>query len=91
MLTIKQFILAAVFIVGLATVATATLVFLLSLKRRRREIDTMHKIGGSRIRVASILMAEVFIVVILSGALAVVMNMITWRFGPGVIESFVLA
>ena len=90
-LTIKQFILAAVIIVGLATVATAALVFLLSLKLRRREIDTMHKIGGSRIRVASILMAEVFIVVILSGALAVVMNMITWRFGPGVIESFVLA
>ncbi len=90
-LTIQQFIVAAVIIVGSATVATAALVFLLSLKLRRLEIDTMHKIGGSRIRVASILMAEVFIVVILSGVLAVVMNMITWRFGPGVIESFVLA
>ncbi len=89
-LTIQQFIVAAVIIVGSATVATAALVFLLSLKLRRREIDTMHKIGGSRIRVASILMAEVFIVVILSGALAMVMNMITRRFGPGVIESFVL-
>ena len=89
-LTIQQFIVAAVIIVGSTTVATVALVFLLSLKLRRREIDTMHKIGGARIRVASILLAEVFIVVILSGALAVVLNMITRRFGPGVIESFVL-
>ncbi len=90
-LRIQQFIVAAIFIVVLATVATATLVFLLSLKLRRREIETMHKIGGSRPRVASMLLAEVFIVVILSGALAAGMTMITWRFGPGFIESFVVA
>jgi len=90
-LTIQQFIVAAVIIVGLATIATAALVFLLSLKLRRREIDTMHRIGGSRARVASILMAEVIIVVIVSGALAAVMNVITWQFGAGIIENFVLA
>lgn len=90
-LTIQQFIVAAVIIVASATVATAALVFLLSLKLRRREIDTMHKIGGSRLRVASTLFAEVLIVVILSGSLAAVMTMITWRYGPGVIESFILA
>jgi len=90
-LTIQQFVVAAVIIVGLATVATAALVFLLSLKLRRREIDTMHKIGGSRARVASILMAEVLIVVVVSGVLAAVMNVVTWQFGPGIIESLVLA
>ena len=89
-LTIQQFIVAAVIIVGLATVATAALVFLLSLKLRSREIDTMHKIGGSRPRVVSMLLAEVFIVVILSSALAAAMTMVTWRYGPGVMESFVL-
>jgi putative ABC transport system permease protein len=89
-LTIQQFIVAAVIIVGLATVATAALVFLLSLKLRSREIDTMHKIGGSRPRVVSMLLAEVFIVVILSSALAAAMTMVTWRYGPGVIENFVL-
>jgi putative ABC transport system permease protein len=90
-LTIQQFIIAAVAIVGLATIATASLVFLLSLKLRRREIDTMHRIGGSRARVASILMAEVFIVVFVSGVLAAAMNVITWQIGPGIIENFVLA
>ncbi len=89
-LTIQQFIVAAVIIVGLATVATAALVFLLSLRLRRREIDTMLKIGGSRPRVVSMLLAEVFIVVILSSTLAAAMTVVTWRYGPSVIESFVL-
>ena len=90
-LTIQQFIVAAVIIVGLATVATAALVFMLSLRLRRREIDTMHRIGGSRPRVASMLLAEVAIVIVLSAALAAVITLLTWRFGPGVIESFVLS
>ena len=90
-LTIQQFIVAAVVIVGLATVATAALVFMLSLRLRRREIDTMLKIGGSRPRVASMLLAEVAIVIVLSGALASVMTLLTWRFGPGIIENLVLA
>ncbi len=90
-LTIQQFIVAAVIIVGLATIATAALVFMLSLRLRRREIDTMLKIGGSRPRVASMLLAEVAIVIILSGLIASVITLLTWRFGPGVIESLVLA
>ena len=90
-LTIQQFIVAAVIIVGLATVATAALVFMLSLRLRRREIDTMHRIGGSRARVASMLLAEVAIVIVLSAVLAAAITLLTWRFGPGVIESFVLS
>jgi putative ABC transport system permease protein len=90
-LTIQQFIFAAVIIVGLATVATAALVFMLSLRLRQREIDTMLKIGGSRPRVAGMLLAEVIIVVILSSSLAAVITLLTWRFGPGIIESLVLA
>jgi len=89
-LTIQQFIVAAVVIVGSATAATAVLVFLLSLRLRRREIDTMHKIGGSRARVGSMLLAEVFIVVILSCTLAATMTLATWRYGSSVIEILVL-
>ena len=89
-LTIQQFIVAAVIIVGLATIATAALVFMLSLRLRRREIDTMLKIGGSRVRVVSMLLAEVVIVVMLSSSLAAILTLVTWRFGPGIIESFVL-
>ena len=42
-------------------------------------------------RVAAMLLAEVFIVVILSSTLAAAMTLVTWRYGPSVIESFVLA
>jgi putative ABC transport system permease protein len=74
-LTIQQFIVAAVFIVAVATIATASLVFLLSLRLRRREIDTIGKIGGGRWHVASMLLAEVAL---------------TWRYGSAVIESVVM-
>ncbi|MGI9232995.1 MAG: hypothetical protein ACR2RD_05130 [Woeseiaceae bacterium] len=89
-LTIQQFIVAAVIIVGLATIATAALVFLLSLRLRQREIDTMHKIGGSRPRIAAMLLAEVVIVVLISSSLAAVMTLLTWRFGPSIMENLVL-
>lgn len=89
-LTVRQFVIAAAFIVGLATIATAALVFMLSFRLRRREIETMHKIGGSRVRLASIFLAEVVIVIASSVALASVGTVLTWRFGPGIIESLVL-
>lgn len=76
-LTVQQFMFAAALILGLATIATAALVFVLSFRLRRREIDTMHNIGGSRRRVAAILLTEVAIVIILSGSLAIMATLLT--------------
>ena len=90
-LTIQQFIVAAVIIVAIATIATAALVFLLSLRLRRREIDTIGKIGGARWHVASMLLTEVVIVLILSSALATGLTIFTWRYGSAIIESLVLS
>lgn len=90
-LTIQQFIVAAVFIVAIATIATAALVFLLSLRLRRREIDTIGKIGGGRWHVVSMLLAEVVIVLILGSALAAGLTALTWRYGSAIIESVVMA
>ncbi len=90
-LTIQQFIVAAVIIVAIATIATAALVFLLSLRLRRSEIDTIGKIGGGRWHVASMLLTEIVIVLILSSALATGLTILTWRYGSAIIESFVLS
>ena len=90
-LTIQQFIVAAVFIVAVATIATASLVFLLSLRLRRREIDTIGKIGGGRWHVASMLLAEVVIVLILGSILAAGLTALTWQYGSAVIESVVMS
>ena len=89
-LTIQQFIVAAVFIIAVATIATASLVFLLSLRLRRREIDTIARIGGNRWHVASMLLAEVVIVLVIGSALASVLTVLTWRYGSAVIESVVM-
>jgi putative ABC transport system permease protein len=90
-LTIQQFIVVAVFIVAIATIATAALVFLLSLRLRQREIDTIAKIGGGRWHVASMLFAEIVIVLVLGGALAAGLTVLTWEYGSAIIENVVMS
>lgn len=62
--TVRQYVLAAVAVVGVATLATIALVFLLSIRLRRAEITTMTRIGGTRTRVAAILGAEIALVLV---------------------------
>lgn len=90
-LTIQSFVVAAIVIVGLATVATAALVFMLSVRLRRREIATMTKIGGSRWRITGILVAEVIVVMSISAVLAAGLTALTSQFGSAAIRSFLLS
>jgi putative ABC transport system permease protein len=89
-LTIQGFVVAAILIVAMATVATAALVFLLSLRLRRREIETMVKIGGSRLSIGSVLVSEVVVVLILGVALAAGLTLLTRQFGGELIKAFLL-
>lgn len=89
--TVRGFVIAALGLVALATAATAVLVFLLSLRLRRREIDTMEKIGGSRLQVAAILSAEVVVVLLSGGVLAAGMTLLTSRFGEAAVRAFLLS
>ncbi|MHC4421421.1 MAG: hypothetical protein ACYS1E_12605, partial [Planctomycetota bacterium] len=70
--------------------ATTVLVVLLSLRLRRREIETMIKIGGSRGRVASVLASEVIGVSAGGVALAFVLTWVTSEFGSELIRSLIL-
>ena len=90
-LTIQQFIVVAVVIVAIATIATAALVFMLSLKLRQREIDTIAKIGGGRWHVASMLLAEIVIVLVLGSVLAAGLTVLTWQFGSTIIENVLMS
>ena len=89
-LTVQSFVVAAVIIVGTATLATTVLVVLLSLRLRRREIETMIKIGGSRGRIVSVLASEVISVAAGGVALAFVLTWLTSEFGSELIRSFIL-
>ncbi len=90
-LTIQSYVVAAILIVAVATLATAALVFLLSLRLRKREIETMVKIGGSRLSVAAVLVSEVVVVLVLGVALAGGLTLLTSRFGSAAIRTFILS
>jgi putative ABC transport system permease protein len=90
-LTIQSYVVAAILIVAVATLATAALVFMLSLRLRKREIETMVKIGGSRLRVAAVLVSEVAVVLLLGAALAGGLTLLTSRFGSAAIRTFILS
>lgn len=74
---VGRYLTAAILIVGLTTLATMTLVFMLSLQLRRRELETIAKIGGSRLRIVSIVGAEVLGVLGFGTLLAVMMAIAT--------------
>jgi putative ABC transport system permease protein len=90
-LTVQTYVVTAVIIVGLATLATATLVFLLSLRLRRREIVTMVKIGGARRRVTALVAAEIVGVLVIGVVLAGVLTVLTAAYGSVIIRVLILS
>jgi putative ABC transport system permease protein len=87
-LTIQGYVLTATLGVGLGTLMTALLVFLLSLRLRRREMETMVKIGGTRTRIAMVWMIEIILVGMASISLAWLLTvLIKWQ-GENIIRSF---
>ena len=90
-LTVQSYVVTAVVIVGLSTLATAVLVFMLSLRLRRREIETMVKIGGSKLSILSVLASEIVVVLLISISLAGVLTMATRWFGSTAIRALILS
>jgi putative ABC transport system permease protein len=66
---IKSVLDAVIVVVGFATVLAIVLVFALSLRLRQREINTIFKIGCSRMTIARLMAAEISIIVLSSGML----------------------
>ncbi len=85
-LTVQTYLVAAVVIVSLSTLATGALVFLLSIRLRQREIETMHRIGGSRWIVGTVLASEIVAVVLTGVFLATILSWITSQFGASAIR-----
>jgi putative ABC transport system permease protein len=90
-LTVRAYAVAAVAIAGSATLMTTALVFLLSLRLRRREIATLMKIGASRSTVAAVLISEVAVVLLLGGVLAAGLTFATRHFGSAAIRALLLS
>jgi len=65
------------------------LVFMLSLRLRRREIETMRKIGGSRGSIAWVMTSEVAVVLVTGAVLATGLTIATSRFGSSAIRALI--
>lgn len=64
---IKNVLDAIISVVALATVMAIMLVFALSLRLRQREIETVFKLGCSRMTITRLVASEIFIIVFTSG------------------------
>ena len=82
---VRGWVMGALLMVGVATLATAGLVFALSLRLRRREIQTLTRIGASRGAVAVVLAGEVVAVVLLACVLAMGLTLLTRALGEAAI------
>ena len=66
---IKNVLDAVISVVALATVLAMVLVFALSLRLRQREIQTVFKLGCSKMTIARLVAAEILLIVLVSGLL----------------------
>ena len=87
--TVRGYVLVAAVILGLATLATMTLVFVLSLQLRRREMQAIAKIGGSRIQIVGLVAVEILSVLGAGVLLAAVLSALTSWFATAMTRVFV--
>ena len=79
--SVRDFVVLGSIGVLIATAAIATLVFVLSIRLREREIATIRKIGGPRRRVSAILLTEILLVVCGAVLITAGMTLAVSRFG----------
>jgi putative ABC transport system permease protein len=78
---VRDYVVLAGAGVAAAAFGIMTLVFALSLRLRKREIETIRKIGGARQRLTGILCAEIAIVVATGVGLAAILTGIVSHYG----------
>jgi putative ABC transport system permease protein len=86
--SVKNYILVGSIVVGFATLVTAVLVFVLSIRLRQREIMTIRKIGGTRKRIRAILATEIIIVMAMSILFAFLLTIIVNQAGMVIVSGW---
>lgn len=81
MFSVRDAVLVVSAGLAIATVATVALVFALSIRLRRRELETMRRIGASPGRMRAILASEVVMVVAAGVLIAAALTVTVSRFG----------
>jgi len=89
-LTVQSYIISIVAIVSCVTLAVIGLVIMLSIRLRKRELDTMTKMGCSRFAITAILGCQIVIVLGVSVIAASGLTMLASSFGHAFVRTFVL-
>lgn len=84
--SIRDYIILGSVGVLLSTTIIATLVFALSIRLRKREIETIQKIGGSSSRLRGILIAEILIIIISAILIAGTLTQLASNYGNRLIQ-----
>ena len=88
--TVQSYVTLAIILLGITTLATMGLVLTLSIQQRRREIETMSKIGGARIRILGVVVTEILGVLVLGAVLAAGLAVLTTWCAPAVTRVFIV-
>jgi putative ABC transport system permease protein len=88
---VRSYVVAALALVGIATLAVTALVFMLSLRLRDREVQTLTRIGAARANVAVLLAAEIAFVLVVGAALAALLTFLTARTGAEAIRALLVS
>ncbi len=89
-LTVRDYVVVGVAIVGFATSTVAVLVFYLSLRLRRGERFTLARIGASRLQTYTLMATEVMSVVLVSGLLSALLLALTEYYGVALLQQFLV-
>ena len=87
---VEEILHGAFGLLALSTALLIVLIVMLSLRLRRREMQTMFKLGCSRAMVVSLLAAELGIIVLISVAATVAMTALTARYVDAILRGLVL-
>ena len=87
---IKHMLDAVIVLVAVATVLALLLVFALSIRLRQREIQTLFRLGGSRLTIARLLAAEIAIIALISAVLCAIAMLLVGHYSDELVRSLVI-
>jgi len=88
-ISVRDLLLLAALSIGVATLLVTTLVFLLSIQLRKREIATMKSIGAAPGVVRGVLLSEILMVIGLSLLLAGLYSLVLQYLGIPLLEKYI--
>jgi putative ABC transport system permease protein len=88
---IKDFIDAVILIVAVAMMLAVMLVFSLSLRLRQKEINTIFHLGCSRATVVQLIAAEIFIIILASGALCFLSLLVLQQYQDKIVHTLFIS